>query len=63
MGKLKQLVEMLRKALKLAFIVITHKDEFRYHFDKIHDLRVQIEAQKDEIIRLYETMKEEYQEE
>lgn len=62
-GKLKQLTEMVKKSLKLAFIALSHKAEYKYHFLIIQDLKRQIEAEKDEIIRLYDQMKQEYQEE
>ena len=52
----------LQKALKLAFIAITHKGDFVYHYDKIRDLKIQIEAEKNEIVRLYEQLKAEYEE-
>ena len=52
----------LRKALKLAFIEITYKDELRHRFDKIIELKGLIEAEKDEIIALYDRMKDNYEE-
>ena len=52
----------LKKALKLAFIALTYKDELKHHFDKIIELKGLIEAQKDEIIALYDRMKDSFEE-
>lgn len=52
----------LKTWLKVALIALSHKDEYKYHFDKLLDLRRQVEAEKQEIIALYERMKAEYRE-
>ena len=56
-------MNFIKKAVKLAFIAITHKDDFVYHYNKIRDLKVQIEAEKEEILRLYDQMQEDYKKE
>ena len=55
-------MNFIQKALKLAFIAIRHKEDFQYHYDKILNLKRLIEAEKDEILVLYEQMKAEYEE-
>jgi hypothetical protein len=58
-GKITQFVGKVRKGIKIAFIALSHKDEYRHHFLKILVLKGQINTEKDEIIRLYEQMKDE----
>lgn len=54
-------MNFIQKWLKLAYIAIAHKDDYQYHFDRINELKGLIEAEKDLIIALCESMKDEYE--